>query len=138
MTTRTFALVLGVAFIVAGLAGFFPTPADPPADLTQTHGFGHALGVLPVNTLHNIVHIVFGLMGILASRGSLMSARGYAQFVAVAYGLLAVLGLLPQTNTTFGLIPIYGADVWLHAIIAAAAAYFGFVAREPVAVRMRA
>ena len=138
MTTRTFALVLGVVFIVAGLAGFFPTPADPPAGLTQTHGFGHALGILPVNTLHNIVHIVFGLMGILASRGSLMSARGYAQFVAVAYGLLVVLGLLPQTNTTFGLIPLYGADVWLHAIIAAAAAYFGFVAREPVAVRMRA
>ncbi len=138
MTTRTFALVLGVAFIVAGLAGFFPTPADPPAGLTQTHGFGHALGVLPVNTLHNIVHIVFGLMGILASRGTVMSARGYAQFVAVAYGLLVVLGLLPQTNTTFGLIPLYGADVWLHAIIAAAAAYFGFVAREPVAVRMRA
>ena len=136
MTTRTFALVLGVAFIVAGLAGFFPTPADPPAGLTQTHGFGHALGVLPVNTLHNIVHILFGLMGILASRGSLMSARGYAQFVAVAYGLLTVLGLLPQTNTTFGLIPIYGNDVYLHGAIAVVAAYFGFIARDTVAARV--
>jgi len=136
MTTRQFALVLGIAFIVAGIAGFFPTPADPPEGLTQTHGFGHALGILPVNTLHNIVHLVFGLMGILASRGMLMNARGYAQFVAVAYGLLVVLGLLPQTNTTFGLIPIYGADVWLHLIIAAVAAYFGFVAREGVAARV--
>lgn len=126
MTTRQFALVLGLGFIVAGLAGFFPTPADPPAGLTQTHGFGHALGILPINTLHNVVHILFGLMGILASRGSLMSARSYAQFVAIVYALLVVLGLLPQTNTTFGLIPLYGADVWLHAIIAAAAAYFGF------------
>ena len=135
MTTRTFALVLGVAFIVAGLAGFFPTPADPPAGLTQTHGFGHALGLLPVNTLHNVVHLLFGVMGILASRGSLMSARGYAQFVAVAYGLLTVLGLLPATNTTFGLIPIYGNDVILHVVIAAAAAYFGFVARDAVVAR---
>jgi hypothetical protein len=126
MTTRQFALVLGLGFIVAGLAGFFPTPADPPAGLTQTHGFGHALGILPVNTIHNVVHILFGVMGILASRGSLMSARSYAQFVAIVYALLVVLGLLPQTNTTFGLIPLYGADVWLHAIIAAAAAYFGF------------
>lgn len=126
MTTRQFAFVLGLGFIVAGLAGFFPTPADPPAGLTQTHGFGHALGILPINTLHNVVHILFGLMGILASRGSLMSARSYAQFVAIVYALLVVLGLLPQTNTTFGLIPLYGADVWLHAIIAAAAAYFGF------------
>ena len=130
MTTRQFALVLGIAFVVAGVAGFFPTPADPPAGLTQTHGFGHALGLLPVNTIHNVVHILFGLMGIMASRGSLMSARGYAQFVAIAYGLLTVLGLLPQTNTTFGLIPIYGNDVYLHAVIAAAAAYFGFVARD--------
>lgn len=136
MTTRQFALVLGLGFVVAGIAGFFPSPADPPAGLTQTHGFGHALGLLPVNTLHNIVHIVFGLMGIMASRGALMSARGYAQFVAIAYALLAVLGLLPQTNTTFGLIPIYGADVWLHAVIAAAAAYFGFVARDAVAARV--
>ena len=119
MTTRQFALVLGLGFIVAGLAGFFPTPADPPAGLTQTHGFGHALGILPVNTIHNVVHILFGVMGILASRGSLMSARSYAQFVAIVYALLVVLGLLPQTNTTFGLIPLYGADVWLHAIIAA-------------------
>lgn len=126
MTTRQFAFVLGLGFIVAGLAGFFPTPADPPAGLTQTHGFGHALGILPINTLHNVVHILFGLMGILASRGSLMSARSYAQFVAIVYALLVVLGLLPQTNTTFGLIPLYGADVWLHAIIAVAAAYFGF------------
>ena len=130
MTTRTFALVLGVGFIIAGLAGFFPTPADPPASLTQTHGFGHALGLLPVNTLHNIVHILFGVMGILASRGSLMSARGYAQFVAVAYGLLTILGLIDATNTTFGLIPIYGNDVILHGVITAAAAYFGFVSRD--------
>lgn len=136
MTTRTFALVLGVAFIVAGLAGFFPTPADPPPELTQTHGFGHALGLLPVNTLHNVVHLLFGVMGILASRGSLMSARGYAQFVAVAYGLLTVLGLLPATNTTFGLIPIYGNDVFLHGTIAAVSAYFGFVARDAVAHRV--
>ena len=136
MTTRTFALILGVGFLVAGLAGFFPTPADPPAGLTQTHGFGHALGILPVNTIHNVVHLLFGVIGILASRGSLMSARGYSQFVAVAYGLLVVLGLLPQTNTTFGLIPIYGNDVWLHGIIAALAAYFGFVARDPVGVRV--
>jgi len=39
-------------------------------------------------------------------------------------------------RTTFGLVPLYGHDVWLHAVLAAVAAYFGFVARadtgEPV------
>ena len=135
MTTRQFALLLGLGFVVAGIAGFFPSPADPPPGLTQTHGFGHALGVLPVNTLHNAVHILFGVLGILASRGMLMSARGYAQLVAVAYALLAILGLLPATENTFGLIPIYGADVWLHAVIAVLAGYFGFAAKETVVAR---
>ena len=40
--------------------------------------------------------------------------------------LLTVMGLIPGLNTTFGLIPIHGNDVWLHALIAIAAAYFGF------------
>ncbi len=72
MNSKSFALVLGVGFLIAGLAGFFPTPADPPADLTQTHGFGHALGILPINTLHNIVHLLFGVIGIAAARGAVM------------------------------------------------------------------
>ena len=135
MTTRTFALVLGVGFLVAGLAGFFPTPATPPPDLTQTHGFGHALGILPVNTLHNVVHLLFAVLGIAAARGAIMSAKAYCQVVAVAYGLLVVMGLIPATSTTFGLIPIYGADVWLHVIIAVPAGYFGFVASEPAPAR---
>lgn len=130
MNSKSFALVLGLGFVVAGIAGFFPTPAVPPPDLTQTHGFGHALGILPVNTLHNVVHLLSGLIGIAVSRGAIMGPKSYAQMVAIVYGLLVVLGLLPQTNTTFGLIPIYGADVWLHAVIAAASAYFGFVSRD--------
>jgi hypothetical protein len=53
----------------------------------------------------------------------------------VAYLLLAVLGLVPATNTTFGLIPIYGSDVALHAVIGLAAAYFGFM--TPAAIERR-
>jgi hypothetical protein len=56
----------------------------------------------------------------------------YFRAVAVIYGLLTVLGLLPATNTTFGLIPIYGNDVWLHAVLALVAAYFGWMNRDPV------
>jgi hypothetical protein len=53
--------------------------------------------------------------------------------VAIAYGLLIVLGLLPQTNTLFGFVPLHGNDVWLHILLAVPAAYFGFVHRERVA-----
>ncbi len=51
----------------------------------------------------------------------------YGKGVAVIYGLLTLLGLIPATNTTFGLVPIYGNDVWLHAGLALVAAYFGFI-----------
>ena len=44
------------------------------------------------------------------------------------------MGLIPAANmwNTFGLVPIHGHDVWLHALIGLAAAYFGFI--KPAAV----
>jgi hypothetical protein len=36
------------------------------------------------------------------------------------------MGLLPVLNITFGLIPLYGHDIWLHGGFAAMASYFGF------------
>lgn len=47
--------------------------------------------------------------------------------MALIYGLRTVLGLIPATSTAFGLVPIYGNDVWLHAALAAVAAYFGYI-----------
>jgi hypothetical protein len=130
MNPRTFATVLGVVFLLAGVAGFFPSPIPPDAPaLTVDQGHGLALGLFPVNVLHNAVHLLFGVLGLAAARGALISARGYAKFIAVAYGLLTVLGLLPATHTTFGLIPIYGNDVWLHGAIALVAAFVGFGSR---------
>ena len=91
--------------------------------------YGRALGLFPVNILHNLVHLAIGVWGILGSR-SLSGARFFGKGLAVLYGLLAILGLIPATNTMFGLVPIYGHDVWLHAGTALIADYFGFIARE--------
>ncbi len=46
-----------------------------------------------------------------------------------------VPGLEP-TRTTFGLVPIYGHDVWLHAVLALIAAYFGWVNRDTAGDRI--
>ena len=126
MSTRTAALVFGIVFAVVGFLGFVaaPPPPDAPA-LTMEHGHGMVLGMFPTNTAHNIVHLLFAVLGIVAWTGRW--ARGYFQLLALAYGTLTVLGLIPATQTTFGLIPIWGNDVWLHGLIAGASAYFGFV-----------
>ena len=136
MNTATMALVFGVVFSIVGLLGFFSSPPDPAAPpLTLDHGHGMMLGLFAVNTLHNVAHLLFGILGIAAGSGVLLSARAYFQLVAVAYVLLAVLGLIPATQTAFGFIPLWGNDVWLHAAIAAVAAYFGFAV--PVAAVRR-
>jgi Domain of unknown function (DUF4383) len=139
MNTRTFALIFGIVFLAIGALGFIAGVTDmtvpPPPDLSMHSGFGHELGLFPVNTLHNIVHLLFGVWGVLAYR-SYGGARTYFRVVAVAYGLLTIMGLLEPTRTTFGFIPIYGNDVWLHALLALVAAYFGWVNRDTAGDRV--
>ena len=128
---RTMALIFGVVFLAVGAAGFFLlNPAGPVhPDLTMHQYEGMLLGIFPTNLLHNIVHILFGVIGLVASR-SIGGARGYFQFVFIAYALLAVLGLIPATQTLFGLVPLHGNDVYLHAVLAVIGGYLGFVHKE--------
>ena len=131
MNTQLFARIYGIVFLIVGVGGFIPgltQPHEHPG-LTVEAASGMELGLFPVNVLHNIVHLAFGVWGLVASRG-FDASRLYARSVAVIYALLTVLGLIPATNTVFGLVPIYGHDVWLHALLAGVAAYFGFVLRE--------
>ena len=111
----TFARVFGVILVLVGVLGFVPAAVSD----------GMLLGFFPVNTVHNIVHILLGLWGLMAG-ATATSAIGYFKALTVIYALLAVLGLIPATQDLFGLAPIHGNDVWLHGGLALAAAYFGF------------
>jgi hypothetical protein len=126
MQTRTFALIWGIIFLVAGVAGLIPgllTPAQQ--DIAVDALYGRLFGLFPVNILHDLFHIAFGIWGVVAYR-SFGAARTFAKTTAVVYAVLVVMGFIPVLDTTFGLIPIYGHDIWLHAILAIPAAYFGF------------
>jgi len=133
---------MGVIFLLVGIMGFIPALlTDPNAHVhgdhdLRVHAFdGYLLGLFHVNVLHSAVHVLFGVLGLLMG-GRWESARLYARIVAVSYGLLAIMGLVPALNTVFGFIPIHGHDVWLHAAIALVAAFFGFAA--PAETRMGA
>ena len=128
MSTRNFAMVAGVVYIVVGVLGFAPPLLTRPADappLAVDQGYGYLFGLFPVNILHSLVHLGVGVWGVLVAR-TLAAARTYAVSLAVIFGVLTVMGFIPRLNTVFGLIPLFGHDIWLHAVTAIVAAYFGF------------
>lgn len=132
MNTRTFALIFGVVFLLAGIAGFIPALLQPPQGGAIAPGAHHQLllGMFPVNPVHNIVHILFGLWGLAASRSTAGTVT-YARGVAIIYLVLTVCGFIPRLDDLFGLVPLYGNDVWLHLALALVGAYFGWVNRSP-------
>jgi hypothetical protein len=135
MSTRTFALLFGIVFLAVGVAGFVPglvEPLHPDHPAVNPEG-GLLLGLFPINALHNAVHILFGIWGLLAYR-SLSGSISYARGVAVIYAVLTVAGLVPSLETMFGFVPLYQNDVWLHAVLALVAAYFGWAHRNPTTV----
>jgi hypothetical protein len=115
---------------LVGIAGFIPGLVHHPAGMPPIAVdslYGRLLGLFPVNILHSVVHLLIGVWGLLASR-SLGASRLYGKGLAIIFGLLTVLGLIPAANTLFGLVPLFGHDIWLHALTAVVSAYFGFVA----------
>ena len=132
MSTRTFAMIFGVVFLAVGILGFGVVPSllEGSTSGSMMEKEGMLFGMFHVNFLHNIVHILFGLWGLAASR-SASGAVGYFKAVALIYALLAILGLIPQTRAGFGdgmaHLVLGGYNVWLHAALAVVAAFFGWV-----------
>jgi hypothetical protein len=109
------ARILGIVLIAVGVLGFVP----------QAVTDGKLLGIFPVNGVHNGVHIGLGLWGVLAA-SSVAASINYLRGQALIYAVLTVMGLLPATNMLFGLAPLHGADVGLHAALAAISAWGGW------------
>lgn len=121
------AQIFGVVFMLLALAGFLAagTSMDPHV-LTAPRAFG----LFPVNTLHNLVHAIFGLWGLLALRG-FVASRKYAQISGVFFILLMLLGYVAPDG--FGLLPLGGNNVLLHAVLGIPLAIVGFTARDAAA-----
>lgn len=123
-TVQRGAQIFGVVFILVGIAGFFATGMSMDADVETAP---RLLGLFPVNVLHNIVHLLFGVWGLVAARtwdGSVT----YGKVGGIIYLVLAALGfVIPDT---LGLMPIGGNDIWLHAVLGIALLALGFTAKR--------
>lgn len=89
--------------------------------------YGKFLRIFPLNVFNKAALTLFGVAGILASRARTENpARGFSRAVAIAMGPLALLGVIPRTETPFGMLPLFGAEVAAHGTFAAIGAKVGF------------
>jgi len=127
---QVYALVIGLALVVAGIIGFFYSASFSTGDGTERDA---VLGILDVNGWHNLVHIASGAVGLLLI-GSYAGARLYALGLGVVYIVVAALGFIAGSgDEIFNLIPINTEDNFLHLLIGIAGIGAGLAtpAREP-------
>jgi hypothetical protein len=115
LTSRQFAQIFGAIYLIVGILGFITV-----APLVSN---GALLGLFPINVLHNAVHIVLGLWGLM-SAGSMVRAVSFARIFAVILLVLGVYGFF--SSGTDSLLPLGNYDQWLHLGTGLIAAYFGW------------
>lgn len=115
------ATVFGAIFVAIGVLGFIPNP------ILSDNGY------FLVNAGHNLGHMLVG--AILLASPYFGAPAMTIRVMAVFYAALAILGFIaPESLTMGGLIAVNYADNWLHAALAAALLFVGFVkpAERPV------
>jgi hypothetical protein len=112
---RTAALVVGATFLVVGILGFVPgiTTDYDQLSFSSHHSMAKLIGLFQVSVLHNIVHLLFGVVGIALSRRN-DTARAYLVGGGVIYLVLWVYGLVIDQASDANFVPLNTADNWLH------------------------
>jgi hypothetical protein len=124
------AQIWGWAFVIVGFAGFAATGVDMnPDHLTAPRLFG----LFPVNVVHNLVHLAFGVWGVLGAR-AYGAARTYLMGAGLTYLILAALGYVVPDG--LGLVPLGGNDIGLHLFLGLGLLLSGMLTtrRDPAAV----
>ncbi|MEV0195601.1 DUF4383 domain-containing protein [Nonomuraea sp. NPDC050691] len=122
------ALIVGAVFLLVGVLGFIPgITTHYSAIAFAGHDSGALLvGVFQVSILHNIVHLLFGIAGIVLSR-TWNGARGFLIGGGVIYLLLWIYGLLVAKESAANFVPLNTADDWLHFLLGVGMIALGFL-----------
>ncbi len=112
---QTVGLAFGAVYLLIGIVGFFVTgfrDFAQPSDAT--------LILFDINPLHNIVHILIGVVGLALSR-TLAGARTFGMLLAVGYGAAFLYGVF-AVGQDWDFLNLNWADNILHLASAAVGA----------------
>ncbi|TGD11115.1 DUF4383 domain-containing protein [Brevibacterium sp. S111] len=125
--------LFGAVFLLVGILGFVP---GITANLGSISFAGHhtdaaLLGLFQVTVLHNIVHLLFGLVGMLGLRSRAL-AKNYLIIGGIIYAVLWIYGMVIPMESMGNFVGLNTADNWLHFVLAAAMITTGIVfGRKP-------
>ncbi|SFA76615.1 protein of unknown function [Amycolatopsis marina] len=109
------AMIVSAVFLVVGILGFVPGVTTNYDAMTFAGHESSAmlLGVFAVSILHNIVHLLFGVVGFAMARTP-AAARWYLVGGGAVYLVLWLYGLLIDLDSAANFVPVNTADNWLH------------------------
>jgi hypothetical protein len=111
-------MAVGVVFLAVGVAGFIPglTTGYDTLTFASHHSEALLLGLFQVSILHNIVHLLFGIAGLVAAR-TFAAARGYLVIGGALYLGLFLYGLIVGQDSAANFVPVNPADDVLHLVL---------------------
>lgn len=117
-TIQRAAQIVGAVFLLVGVLGFIPGITSNYESLSFAGHNSDALllGIFQVSILHNIVHLLFGVAGILMARTP-GQARNYLIGGGAVYLVLWIYGLVIDQESSANFVPVNNADNWLHLIL---------------------
>ncbi|WP_119727036.1 DUF4383 domain-containing protein [Thermomonospora amylolytica] len=106
---------VGAVFLLVAILGFIP---GITTNYDQMQFAGHEsearlFGLFQVSVLHNLVHGLFGVLGLALSR-TVPAARGFLVGGGLIYLLLWLYGLFIDHDSSANFVPVNTADNWLH------------------------
>ncbi len=108
-------MVVGAVFLLVGILGFVPGITAHYGDLSFAghHSEATLLGLFQVSILHNVVHLLFGVAGLMLAR-SRDTARMFLIGGGVIYLVLTAYGLVIDKDSAANFVPVNAADNLLH------------------------
>jgi hypothetical protein len=113
------ATAVSVVFLLVGILGFIPgiTTEYDRMQFAGHESEAYLLGIFQVSILHNIVHLLFGVVGLAMAR-SWSGAKTYLVGGGVVYAVLWIYGLIIGHESEANFVPLNTADNWLHFFLA--------------------